>query len=237
MDEYFAGDTGRSSTSPAKFIAEKDAPADRRSGGKSVDKLRNMRSPRPTKNTEEGGRSTPSEADLVTISRHRSSPQGNRWRTSRSATIEATGVAQRSTSGDDASSDGCEGSRERFHHGTPGRTGGGNNAGGSTHGGSRWTAPSMNSGLDKAFLRWSAGTGVSNRGMTSCGYPRASSSGSVTAEESWSSGLGRGAEEDTSSRVGSGRLPSSRQSSSRQSSSARPARRYLMEQNRLRQGW
>lgn len=236
MDEYFAGDTGRRSTSPAEVIAE-DAPADRRSGGKRVDKLRDTRSPRPTKNTEEGDRSTPCEADSATIPRYRTSPQGNRWRTLRSTTVGAKSVSQRSASGDDASSDECEGSRERFHHGTPGRTSGGNNAGGSNHGGNRWTASGMNSGLDKAFLRWSAGTGVSNRGMTSCGYPRASSSGSVTAEESWSSGLGRGAEEDTSSRVGSGRLPSSRQSSSRQSSSARPARRYLIEQNRLRQGW
>lgn len=62
------------------------------------------------------------------------------------------------------------------------------------------------------------------------GGVRGSSGGSITAEDSWSIGMGGGYDDETPS---SSRLASSGRSSSRSSSS----RRYLVEQNEFRQGW
>lgn len=59
-------------------------------------------------------------------------------------------------------------------------------------------------------------------------------SGYTTAEESWSAGLARGPDDD-SSRLNSSRRPSSRSESWR--SASPPLRRYLAEQNRSKQGW
>ena len=72
-----------------------------------------------------------------------------------------------------------------------------------------------------------------NGGGGGCGYPRGSSGGSATVEDSWNTGMGRALDDDTPS---NSRIGSSGRSSSR-SSVRKPSRRYLVEQNRLREGW
>lgn len=88
---------------------------------------------------------------------------------------------------------------------------------------------------DKASSYWPrSGYGGGGGGSAA----RGSSGGSATAEDSWSMSLGRGYDDETpsSSRVGSsGRKPCSSRPGSQ--NKARPSRRYLVEQNRLREEW
>lgn len=88
--------------------------------------------------------------------------------------------------------------------------------------------------LDEAsyWLR-SAGLPSGNAGGSNKMHERRTTSGgSITAEDSWSGGMGRGGyyDDDTPSTSHFG-------SSGRSNSASRPSRRYLVEQNRLRQGW
>lgn len=96
------------------------------------------------------------------------------------------------------------------------------NGGGSSGGGG-------GDGGDGGGGRGGGGSG----GGSGCGYPRGSSGGSATAEDSWNTGMGRALDDDTPS---TSCIGSSGRSSSR-SSARKPSRRYLVEQNRLREGW
>ena len=78
------------------------------------------------------------------------------------------------------------------------------------------------------------GGGGSGGGGGDCGgYHRGSSGGSATVEDSWNYGMGKAIDDETPS---TSRVGSSGRSSSR-SGGHRPSRRYLVEQNRPREGW
>lgn len=92
--------------------------------------------------------------------------------------------------------------------------------------------------VDKASSYWPRSGYGGGGGGGGGSAARGSSGGSATAEDSWSMSLGRGFDDDTpsSSRVGSsGRKPCSSRPGSK--NKARPSRRYLVEQNRLREEW
>lgn len=242
VDEYFTGDRARSSTSSASRVSSAGNP--HRNTKRNGTRNKSAAEGRPGDHGDHGDQGIPSPKDEKASSsrrRRRSASRGGR-RWSPRPFGAATKARDNACGGDDASS-----SDDGSNHGGGGGDGGrplsvANSRIGRSREGSSNHRPSPEKLRPGAGIPQAGSVGCSGGGMTGSGVPRGNSSGSVTAEESWSSGLGRGPDEDTSSRIGSGRLPSSRsgsrQSSSRPSSSSlRPARRYLVEQNKFRQGW
>lgn len=229
IDYHFASETPRSRLSSAHLVAVEGA-----SSGKNHASRKDARSIKSTENHPEQRRTSPSAMYSRSSSYHCGNTQASRKRSS-SGVGRVKGIGNGYDVGD-TSSDDSRGQRARYQSKSIASSGTGSSWS------SRGSSRGKDGSFDKAYSRLGAWyNGSSSDRAKPFGVPRGNSSGSVTAEESWSSGLGRGPEEDTSSRVGSGRLPSSRSgsrhSSSRPSSSSRPARRYLMEQNRFRQEW